>query len=343
MGFRTRADWATIKDSIDLASVATDLLGPPPGRAGSRGLWWRCPFHVDRNPSFRVYPERRKWRCYGCGEHGDAAALVMKRKGIRFPEAVTFLAGGSSSERAPATTPSTARDGRVPKPPPMPSEEWIADAVKNIEEAESRLWSSRGVKALDYLRGRGLTDATIQRARLGLILQAQPTGVLIPWFDETGRPTLLNVRRLNGEQPKYLALPGSRRGGLYPARRAIRVGLPAIVVEGEFDALLLGQELDGLASVVTSGSASTNIVDRGAFLPAPKRFAAHDADHAGDAAAEQLMRTFRRFQRVRPPGAFKDWSEAYAGGVNLRRWWLEVLDGIENPALFTWDELKRQR
>jgi hypothetical protein len=37
-----RIDWPALRDQIDLSAVATDLLGPPPGRGG-RGLWWRCP------------------------------------------------------------------------------------------------------------------------------------------------------------------------------------------------------------------------------------------------------------------------------------------------------------
>ena len=49
-----RLDWKTIRDSIDLAEVATRLLGPAPGRRGkrSRRLWWHCPLgtHKGRKP-----------------------------------------------------------------------------------------------------------------------------------------------------------------------------------------------------------------------------------------------------------------------------------------------------
>src|SRR5262245_18196095 len=93
-----RIDWDGIRDRIDLAWLATALLGPAPGRRGERGrrLWWPCPFHQDRNPSFAVDPGKPWWRCYGCSEHGDAVALVMKLRGVAFPEAVrvvTELAG----------------------------------------------------------------------------------------------------------------------------------------------------------------------------------------------------------------------------------------------------------
>src|SRR4051795_11360964 len=86
-------DWKAIRGGIDLAAVATALLGPAPGRRGAKGrrLWWPCPLHQDRNPSFCVEPGKPWWRCFGCGESGDAATLVMKVRGATFPEAVAYL------------------------------------------------------------------------------------------------------------------------------------------------------------------------------------------------------------------------------------------------------------
>ncbi|MDE2505859.1 MAG: hypothetical protein KGM43_01490 [Planctomycetota bacterium] len=334
--------WPTLREMIDIERVATELLGPSPGRGGGRGLWWRCPFHDDRNPSFQVNPAKRSWRCFGCGAHGDAAALVMKIDHIGFRDAVAFLAGGSQVAGSRGKTPGIVRNGNVPTRRAKPSSEWCEKVLGIIEEAESTLWSDPGVEARAYLHGRGLTDATIQCARLGLILDGHPTGVSIPWFNDTGRPTLLNVRHLDGGEPKYQSIKGSRRGGLYPGRGAILTRRPAIVVEGEFDALLLGQELDGLAGVVTTGSASSRLDDPDSLLPATAWYAATDADDAGDRAAEAMMK-LGRFRRVRPPGVFNDWTEAHAEGVNLRRWWLDIFKGVQNPALFGWDELKKQR
>src|SRR4051795_10627410 len=90
-----RIDWKEERERIDLAAVATGLLGPAPGRRGERGrrLWWRCPFHPDNNPSLCVDPGSGWWRCFGCSEHGDAADLVMRLKGLSFPEAVRSLTG----------------------------------------------------------------------------------------------------------------------------------------------------------------------------------------------------------------------------------------------------------
>jgi CHC2-type zinc finger protein len=119
-----RPEWSEVKDRIDLAAVATSLLGPAPGRRGERGrrLWWPCPFHDDHNPSLAVDPGRKSWRCFGCGENGDAAALVMKLNQCTFPEAVRWLAeqagvvptssrprppsGGPKRPRPPAASPT---------------------------------------------------------------------------------------------------------------------------------------------------------------------------------------------------------------------------------------------
>ena len=129
---RERIDWPTVRDQIDLAAVATALLGPTPGRRGERGrrLWWRCPFHQDANPSFAIEPGKPWWRCWGCSEHGDAAALVMKVRGIAFPEAIRWLAEqagiapasmGSAPRRPPpsmAPRPPAASPVKAPEQPP---------------------------------------------------------------------------------------------------------------------------------------------------------------------------------------------------------------------------------
>src|SRR4051794_26288047 len=90
-----RIDWRMERDRIDLAEVATGLLGDPVGRRGERGrkLWWSCPFHEDANPSFCVDPGKPWWKCFGCGEKGDAASLIMRLERVAFPEALTRLVG----------------------------------------------------------------------------------------------------------------------------------------------------------------------------------------------------------------------------------------------------------
>jgi len=350
-----RPDWSALRETIDLAAVATRELGPAPGRRGEGGgrLWWNCPFHEDQNPSFAVWPREQAWHCFGCGEHGDAVDLVRRlHPELTFPETVAYLADGlvpMARRSKPFTTP--LRGGEVLHAPSGLPE---ADALAVVQDAERRLWASEGADALAYLRTeRHLTDETIRTARLGWTPgvafptrsggTARAAGIVIPWLDG-GRPVLVKVRQAD-RQPRYAEVfRDPARMVCYPHPSAIRPGLPLIFVEGEFDDLLLGQELAGLASVVTLGSASSKPTNRAlaAFLRCPQWYAAHDSDPAGDKAAGAWP---ARARRVRPPGAFKDWTEAVQSPhpVNLRRWWRDVFAGNISPPLYVWDELMAWR
>lgn len=64
-----------------------------------KDLWGRCPFHSDTNPSFKVSPERQRFRCFGCGTSGDVLEYVMKQRGVDFKEAVEILGIGNGGYR----------------------------------------------------------------------------------------------------------------------------------------------------------------------------------------------------------------------------------------------------
>ena len=143
--------------------------------------------------------------------------------------------------------------------------------------------------------------------------------------------------------PKYLEAYRSNPL-LYPGPEAVRPGRALVITEGEFDALLLAQELGDAVGVVTLGSASNGPdlpIRDGLLLPAPRWFVSLDADEAGDRAAASWQ-SFACSRRVRPPIG-KDWTDAQAGGLNLSRWWGDILAGNPAPPLFTPVELASWR
>jgi hypothetical protein len=331
--------------------VATSLLGPAPGRREDRGrrLWWCCPFHDDRNPSFSVDPGKGWWRCYGCGAHGDAAALVRRLNGVTFAEAVAHLTGGPTATKAGKAL-GRPRDDRPVGPLLEPSGLPEAEALTLVEAAAIRLWSPEETDALAYLTGpRCLSHETIRAARLGWTPGVmvptrdgdrafQAAGWVVPWFNGD-RLALVKIRQPAGRRPKYAeAFRDPSRLVCYPSQATIRPGRPLIVTEGELDALALGEALGELAAVVTLGSASTGPAPDflGRLLTAPRWYIATDADPAGDKAAGGWP---ARGERVRPPGSFKDWTDAKAAGIDLARWWRDILAGNPRPPLFSWDEL----
>ena len=337
-----RVDWNQVKQSIRLDEVAIALLGDPPGRRGERDshLWWNCPFHNDANPSFCIRSGKRRWKCFGCGAEGDVLELVMRIRGIGVGEAMRFLSGDAWGQATSRPNPQTASRREPPRPSGLP----LADAEKLVTTSEESLWTHDGSRALDYLRGRGLTDETIRQHRLGWSPGVRiPTrdgdrtyeaqGIVIPWFDRE-RLNLIKVRQPPGRKPKY-AEAFRDRVRLFPSPDVVRVGMPLVVTEGEFDAILLGQELKSWAAVVTLGSASNrpDPLTMNTMLRSPVWLIATDGDEAGDRAGEGWP---ARSRRVRPPEGFKDWTEAKLAGVDLRGWWASILSGLtpsERPEL----------
>lgn len=50
----------------------------------------RCPYHKDRDASASVNATLSKFRCHGCGVHGDALDLIQHHEGVDFKQAVTI-------------------------------------------------------------------------------------------------------------------------------------------------------------------------------------------------------------------------------------------------------------
>ncbi len=57
---------------------------------GSR-LSGRCPFHVEKTPSFMIYADSNTFYCFGCQEGGDVIDFIMKKKNCTFREALELL------------------------------------------------------------------------------------------------------------------------------------------------------------------------------------------------------------------------------------------------------------
>jgi hypothetical protein len=363
---RGECDWSSLKDRIDLRTVAAGLLGEPRRIDGSGRHWWVCPFHPDRNPSFCVTPDRGSWKCFGCGARGDAAALVMKRNGVGFAEAVRYLGEGLGLDAGrpwrgdrgprpahrPGARASEAETGPALRrsPPPSPPRGLpTSDALALVASARERLWSPQGLRYRRWLHLRGLTNDTIRAAGLGWtpgvripargdIRYFRASGIVIPWLDGD-RLVMAKVRQPASRKPKYReAFRDAPR--IYPSPESVRLGMPLVLVEGEFDALLLGQELAGLASVATVGSASATIeASAWDLCRASAIFAAHDADPAGDRAAASWS---SRTTRVRPPSPHKGWSDAARSGIDLRLWWTERLADIERSDPLAAEEEDRE-
>ena len=73
------------KNTMRIEEVVSDYITLRRRGANLIGL---CPFHEERTPSFNVNPPRGIYKCFGCGESGNAIGFVMKMENCSFTEAV---------------------------------------------------------------------------------------------------------------------------------------------------------------------------------------------------------------------------------------------------------------
>lgn len=118
-----------------------------------------CPFHNEKTPSFTINDDKEFYHCFGCGAHGDHIGFVMQHDNLPFMEAIELLAAQAGMD--------------VPKPTPQEREKFDRqDQYFKIMDAAARyftnqLFEPKNQEILAYLKGRGLTDETINAFRLG--------------------------------------------------------------------------------------------------------------------------------------------------------------------------------
>ena len=145
---------AEVKSRLAVADVVGETVQLKKAGSTLKGL---CPFHGEKTPSFVVTPARESWKCFGCGKGGDIFTFVMERDNLPFGEALTLLASKAGvvlDERSKAEDVRRAR---------------LRDVLEGAVSFYHAILTTHdlGTPALEYLRSRGFTDATIESERLG--------------------------------------------------------------------------------------------------------------------------------------------------------------------------------
>ena len=99
----------TVKQQADIVRIVGEYL-----KLRKSGANWSalCPFHKEKSGSFYLYPGTASYYCFGCHEHGDVFAFVMKMETLSFPEAVRAVAAkmGIALPKREFNSPEEARD-----------------------------------------------------------------------------------------------------------------------------------------------------------------------------------------------------------------------------------------
>ncbi|OHB83078.1 MAG: DNA primase [Planctomycetes bacterium RIFCSPHIGHO2_02_FULL_38_41] len=78
-----------IQHSADIIQIISDYVRLKRSGKNFIGL---CPFHSEKTPSFTVNPEKKLFKCFGCGEGGTVFNFIMKHECVDFVEAVKLVA-----------------------------------------------------------------------------------------------------------------------------------------------------------------------------------------------------------------------------------------------------------
>ncbi len=144
-----------VKGKIDIVELVGQYVALKKAGRNFKGL---CPFHGEKTPSFMVNPELGIYKCFGCGEGGDAYSFLQKIEGMDFSEALSSLAKRVGVELI-SYKPSQGEQLREK----LLSINSLAAEIYQYMLGEHKL----GVEALKYIKERGLTSESIKKFRLG--------------------------------------------------------------------------------------------------------------------------------------------------------------------------------
>lgn len=260
-----------VRNSLNILSVVSEYVA-----LKRRGRNWiaRCPFHVEKTPSFNVNEERQIFMCFGCGVGGDVFKFIMQVEHITFPQAVRWVAERQGIPLPKDATPEDRSDGadlEVLRAAMLEAARYYHRLLLETEEGRTPLTylldrgvsretiarfnlgfsSATGAATWEYMRGKGYSQTVLEDCGLikksddGRIYDAFRGRIMFPITDIQSRVIAFGGRAMGDRQPKYLNSPDTRLYnksrnlfGLSYSREDIKKEGFAILVEGYMDFII---------------------------------------------------------------------------------------------------------
>ncbi|MBN4065908.1 DNA primase [Candidatus Amoebophilus asiaticus] len=155
------------KESIDkifataqIIEVISDFVTLKKAGINLKGL---CPFHDEKTPSFVVSPAKEIYKCFGCGESGNAVSFLMKHEQFTYPEALKYLAKKYNIEIEETISVEEEKEEKNEIESlyiiNSYAQKYYADLLLNNEEGKAIGYS--------YFKERGFDKETIDKFELG--------------------------------------------------------------------------------------------------------------------------------------------------------------------------------
>ena len=288
----------------------------------SKGINTRKPFnclnpeHPDRHPSMSYDSKRQRCKCFSCGASYDIFDLIRIDYGLSEDVDVFNKAYELYGLTIDSTQPAEK------KPAAKPAEQKAEDFMDYYQKAQA---ARADRAAQDYLRSRGISEATAAKYWLGYDASYSTFDI-----DENGQNSFSTWRALiiptgkssyiarNIDKPKEPEKKNRyRKKGaslLFNSKALYAADKPVFIVEGELDALSIieaGGQAVGLGST-SNYKQLLSLLEK--QKPAQPLILALDADTDGrdteEKLAEELKTLQASFYRYNLYGAAKDANEA---------------------------------
>jgi len=217
---------AEIRARASIVEVVSDYVTLKKAGRNHLGL---CPFHGEKTPSFTVSEDKGIYHCFGCHAGGSVFNFLMQYDQLSFPEAVERVAKryGITIERSEWRGKS---DGAGEREHLYRINERAAANYQKI-----LLGHPEGARALQYLKSRGVDDATARRFMLGYAPQGG-----------SGLLQIIRQEKIPASDALRLGLIGQRSGDKFYEKFFARVMFPIISPAGKivaFGGRVLDQSL----------------------------------------------------------------------------------------------------
>lgn len=322
-----------IKNKLSITDVVGGYVKLTKAGRHYKGL---SPFNKEKTPSFFVNPDRGSYFCFSSGQGGDMFTFIEKMEGVDFKGALKILAEKAGVELVYEKGADKSKTDRL-REVVARAESFFARSLEKESPAYAyalsrgltpetiREWNLgfapdawRGL--LEELSAAGFSTEEMLAAGLVKEADGKPgtyydrfrNRLMFPIKDAAGRTVAFTGRALDAQnEAKYLNSPETELFkksevlfGMDRAKDAIRSRGFALLVEGQFDLILLHQ-IGFQNTIALSGTALSQV-----HLSLIKRYAdnlmlALDADRAGLAAsaknAHAALSAGMRVKAVRLP------------------------------------------
>lgn len=314
-----------IIERIDIVDIITEHIELRRRGSNFVGL---CPFHNEKTPSFTVSPEKKIYKCFGCGKSGNVITFLMEILDLSFGDALKELAkrAGIKLENF---------DSKDVKAEVSRKEQLLVAIEQANRFFQIALNTQSGYIARTYLANRGYLPYIIQEFQIGyapagwdllfnelkkkgtppdIIVEAglakkKETGteeyydifrdrIIFPIRNTIGKVVGFGARSIKEEpsQPKYINSPQTTLFdkskllfGLFEGRNEVRRQKSAILVEGYADVITLHQA--GFRNSIASCGTSLTVEQLNLLTKYCKTiYLAYDSDEAGQNATMRAIR-----------------------------------------------------